>query len=83
MKNIKRYIPATPGTMQVFSPAADEGYVKFFDIKNILKTPGNTTKDEIIQTLKNLSEVDRNEILSRWCGYCGDENPNCQCWNDE
>jgi len=54
------------------------GYVKFSDIKDILNSTPNTTKDKIIQTLGNMSAEDRDEIFGNWCRLCGAELP-CYC----
>jgi hypothetical protein len=33
--------------------------------------------------LAALIDEERKELFSRFCGHCGSNRPNCQCWNDE
>jgi len=34
-------------------------------------------------SLNSLSDDERMDMFSEYCKYCGENNPNCQCWNDE
>jgi len=36
-----------------------------------------------INTLDELDEEYRTEVFGHYCTYCGDKDPDCQCWNDE
>lgn len=50
MKNLARWEPVAEGVMQkVIEPVNDEGYVKFSDIKHILKPSNNNERDVISQ----------------------------------
>ena len=33
--------------------------------------------------LTNMTDVERMEVMSNYCKYCGRDDPHCQCWNDE
>jgi hypothetical protein len=52
-----------------------------------LDTHWEQIKDVTFQALKQLSDIDREmfirEYKEKYCIYCGTENPDCQCWNDE
>lgn len=37
----------------------------------------------IKRVLDNWNANDRAKLLYEYCRSCGDENPRCQCWNDE
>ena len=37
----------------------------------------------IVDALALLTPDQRLEVLAAFCPYCGDDNPDCQCWNDE
>ena len=82
MKNLKRYELVEEGSayhqIAVMDECADGDWVKFSDIKDILNSTPNTTKDKIIQTLGNMSAEDRDEIFGNWCRLCGAELP-CYC----
>ena len=41
------------------------------------------SRDNTINQLKELSAEQRLEIFGAFCKYCGNEDPGCQCWNDE
>jgi hypothetical protein len=43
----------------------------------------NEKIDHIIELLNRLSDEERVEVFSKFCRYCGDKNPDCQCWNDD
>lgn len=38
---------------------------------------------KIHELLRELSDSKRMEVFSKYCTDCGDDNPKCQCWNDE
>lgn len=38
---------------------------------------------KLIKELDKLSDHERYDVISRYCGYCGVNSPDCQCWNDE
>lgn len=36
-----------------------------------------------IDALAILTPEARMEAMGEFCKYCGDDDPGCQCWNDE
>ena len=80
MENLQRYYFDPKDEIKYCTDiGSDAGtYVKFSDIKDILNSTPNTTKDKIIQTLGNMSAEDRDEIFGNWCRLCGAELP-CYC----
>ena len=40
-------------------------------------------KREAIEWLRKLTPERRLEVFAEFCTHCGDEDPSCQCWNDE
>jgi hypothetical protein len=48
-------------------------YLKYLD----------TLVSKITEKLTILSEERRLEVFSKFCKYCGIDDPKCQCWNDE
>lgn len=41
------------------------------------------TIDEARDLLDQMSEQERFELFHEYCVYCGSDDPDCQCWNDE
>lgn len=41
------------------------------------------TVADLVLFLRQLSPAARVDVFHRFCTHCGDENPQCQCWNDE
>lgn len=39
--------------------------------------------EKLIAQLSKLTEEERMEVFRNFCNFCGSDNPNCQCWNDE
>ena len=33
--------------------------------------------------LRDLTEDERMGVFHYFCTFCGDDDPRCQCWNDE
>lgn len=42
-----------------------------------------TAKGEAIKNLMSLSDEERLEVFNYFCTYCGDQDPHCQCMNEE
>lgn len=42
-----------------------------------------TEVEAIVERMEQLTDDERAEIISHFCKYCGDIDPQCQCWNDE
>jgi hypothetical protein len=40
-------------------------------------------KATALDAMKQLDDEDRLEIMGQFCKFCGSDNPNCQCWNEE
>jgi hypothetical protein len=40
-------------------------------------------KFQIIYEMRKLTDAERLEVISSFCKYCGSEDPDCKCWNDE
>lgn len=71
MKNLARWEPVAEGVMQkVIEPVNDDGYVKFSDIKDILKPSNNKQRLEIV----NLDRWDgKPGALIYWVNQCVDK----------
>ena len=41
------------------------------------------TVDMIVTALRQWSQEDRLAVFAEFCRFCGDDDPQCQCWNDE
>jgi hypothetical protein len=42
-----------------------------------------TTIEQIVAAMQMLSDEERMEIMRNFCRHCGNDDPRCQCWNDE
>ena len=40
-------------------------------------------KEKLLEELNKLTDEERKEIFDNFCTDCGDENPLCQCTNDD
>lgn len=71
-----------PGTKQDADDAAKELVAAVGEaVKGKI---GDLPKQQIAQSLKNLTSDQRIELFSEYCKYCGDEvPPRCYCMNDE
>jgi hypothetical protein len=38
---------------------------------------------EATKLLKSMHAEDRMEVFSVFCKFCGSDDPDCVCWNDE
>jgi hypothetical protein len=39
--------------------------------------------EQAIDKLAQLTDEERVEVFAAFCTYCGSDDPDCQCWNDE
>ena len=39
--------------------------------------------NKAIKLLDRMNADERTDIFAKYCTYCGDKDPSCQCWNDE
>lgn len=40
-------------------------------------------RSDLTEEIGRLTDEERVELFHKWCVYCGDKNPGCQCRNDE
>ena len=45
--------------------------------------PVESNVSRIVNLLLSENEDVRMEVFSYFCKYCGSDDPDCQCWNDE
>ena len=36
----------------------------------------------VVNLFNKLSDMERVEIINKYCKHCGCTDPSCQCWND-
>lgn len=53
------------------------------DLLEFLRQQEPEQLEKIVSILKRLSSESRMKIFESFCLYCGDDDPSCQCWNDE
>lgn len=58
---------------------AQQTAVEFMSWPNELETDHATA----VNSLMALTDDQRMEVFGLFCMHCGDNNPRCQCWNDE
>ena len=54
------------------------------ELQRISDTPIlSAVPSEIVNTMENLSDDERLEVINSFCKFCGSKDVRCQCWNDE
>lgn len=49
----------------------------------VMKGISEKAKKKTIELFNELNSQERLEVFSCFCTYCGDNESDCQCWNNE